>query len=162
MGCRNPHRLLILLALLIALMVSCSPASPSPTPVPPTETAAPTPVPPTVTTAPTTNPSPTIPSPGGRAPAIKNYSLVTGSVLQVSPVAEDSTLDRLVMEITSTAHVENYPSFTDDKVGQEMEILLDSTLAETAAAGNNVQIKVTYRGDERGGGFYGTELTILP
>ncbi len=156
MGCRNPHRLLILLALLIALMVSCSPASPSPTPVPPTETAAPTPVPPTVTTA------PTIPSPGGRAPAIKNYSLVSGSVLQVSPVAGNSTLVRMMMKIISTAHVENYPSFTDDKVGQEMEVLLDSTLAEKAAAGNNVQIKVTYRGDERGGGFYGTELTILP
>ncbi len=157
---RNKPGLLLLVLWIIYsfLTAACSAAAPSPTPVPP----SPTPLPPTPTTALPPIPPPTGPSPNNRVPAIKNFSLVSGSVTSVTPDDSNSAVVHVKVNVISTSHVESFPSFTDDKVGQEIEILLDSSLASTVAAGDSVQVKVTYRGDESGGSFYGSELTILP
>ncbi len=150
--------LLVLWIIFSVLAAACSAAAPSPTPVPP----SPTPLPLTPTTALPPIPPPTGPSPNNRVPAIKNFSLVSGSVTSVTPDDSNSAVVHVKVNVISTSHVESFPSFTDDKVGQEIEILLDSSLASTVAAGDSVQVKVTYRGDESGGSFYGSELTILP
>ncbi len=148
--------------ILIFLAAGCNAAVTSPTPVPP----SPTPLPATPTAVPTAFPTaiplPTDSAPNNRVPAIKNYSLVAGSVTKIEPDASNSAVLRLTLNVTSSSHVEGFASFTDDKVGQEMVILVDSSLVGAAAAGDPVQVKVTYRGDERGGSFYASELTILP
>ncbi len=157
---RNKPGLLLLVFWLIfcVLAAGCSAAAPSPTPVPP----SPTPLPSTPSTAPTALPLPTDPGPNSRVPAIKNFSLVSGKVVGVAPDASNPAVVRVTVSVVSTSQVEGFPSFTDDKVGKEIEILLDSSLASTVAAGDSVQVKVSYRGDESGGSFYGSEMTILP
>ncbi len=157
---RYKHGLTMLVVWVIfsILAAGCNAATPSPTPVPPT----PTPLPPTPTAVPTAISQPTDSAPNNRVPAIKNFSLVSGSVTKIAPDPSNSAVIHLTLKVTSTSHVEAFTSFTDDKVGQEIEILLDSSQASTIAAGVSIQIKVSYRGDESGGSFYGSELTILP
>ncbi len=149
---KNPGSWLFPLLAMIGLLVTgCNSATPSPTPVPPSPTPAPT-----------SSPLPTDSLPVNRVPAIKNFSLVTGTIVKLAPDSAYPVRVQLTLDIVSTAPVESYPSFTDDKVGQEIDILIDSGLVGNAAVGDTVQVKVSYRGDESGGKFYGSELTLLP
>ncbi len=143
--------ILLLISLSGSLLTGCNSAQPSPTPVPPT-----------ITTAPTTAPLPTVSSPVNKGPTVKNYSLVTGSVVKIEPDRVNQSFSRVTLNVTSTSHVESYPSFTDGKVGQEIDVLIDPAQAGTLAVGNTIQVKVTYRGDENGAKFYGSELILQP
>jgi hypothetical protein len=146
------------LIVLCFVIGGCNTAVPSPTSVPPSPTA----IPPLPTVVPTLPPLPTDSPPINRVPAIKNVSQVTGLVVKVAPDSSDPTLLLLTIKVTSTSHVEPYPSFTDDKVGQEIEILIDSSLAELITPTKSVNMQVTYRGDEHGGFFYGSDIAVLP
>jgi hypothetical protein len=138
-----------------------APASPKLTPIPATQPLS-TLVSPTQASLPGNLPNPNSDTPPNKMPAVENHSLVSGKVILVAAYPKNSTRVLIRLSVTVSAPVENFRSFTSDKVGQEIEILVDPALASSVKAGDSIQLKVSYRGDEFGGNFYGSDLTANP
>ena len=144
---------LILAAFILGTIPGCTAATPvplpSPSPVPPT--LAP---PPVKSTAKPNNP------PGNQAPVMENHSLVSGNILAISADPKNSAMTRIQIHVTASNPVQGSVSFTDDKVGSDIDVLVKPAPASTVKIGDSIQIQVSYRGDEFGGNYYGSDLSL--
>ncbi|HVP21917.1 MAG TPA: hypothetical protein VMS73_08655 [Anaerolineaceae bacterium] len=141
--------------LVLSLLVTgCSAATPSSLP-------GLTQVHPVLPTQPVDSSASTVLVPNGGMPARENYSLVSGKVLAVSPDPQKPAMLRAQISVTASDYVQNYPSRTDDKVGQEINVLVPQDLARDLKVGDSIQLQVSYRGDESGGAFFGSQLVIV-
>jgi len=145
---------LVLYILLLGIVPGCTAATPvhQPTPTPATPTQSPAPV-----------GTPALPGnpPANRAPVIENHSLVNGSILTIGSDPKNKSVMRIQIHVTASNPAQGSVSFTDDKVGNDIEILVKPVLAAGIKIGDTVQVQVTYRGDEFGGNFYGSDLSIM-
>lgn len=145
---------LVLCIILLGIVPGCTAAAPILQP-------SPTPAPPTLTPAPVGTPALPGNPPANRAPAIENHSLVSGSVLTIGSDPKNKSIMRVQIHVTASNPAQGSVSFTDDKVGNDIEILVKPSLAAGLKMGDTIQVQVTYRGDEFGGNFYGSDLSIM-
>lgn len=91
------------------------------------------------------------------APVMENRSRITARLVEQAPDETTPGWVRMRVEVLTSAAVEQLPSFTDDKVGQQIDLYVEGE-APSLAAGDTFSALVSYRGDEFGGRFIAQEV----
>ena len=93
-------------------------------------------------------------------PAISNESLIEGVVSEYAIISSDlvgikpnQTLYRLTINITSSHNIDDGPDFLVNMTGQNISFLSKKILSPELF-GKRVRAKARYKGDERGGTFW--------
>lgn len=104
---------------------------------------------------------------GNAVPAISNESLIEGAVTEYAIISSDlvgikprQTLYRLTIKITSSRNIGEGPDFLPDMTGQEVRFLSKKKLSPELF-GNRVTVKARYKGDERGGTFWISNIEAI-
>lgn len=92
----------------------------------------------------------------GAVPVMPNASLVTGTIQSAAPPAQGQQHAVLVLFIQTAEDIDDLANFCTEEVGSSIQVNLrteepDSDLPEP---GTEIQLRVEFRGDERGGGYY--------
>jgi len=104
-------------------------------------------------------PQPGYPAPAG-APVRENASRVGAEILALTPSEKNSEYVVAHVRVNSLGMVEGFDPYDPEMVGKEIDILLTTADAAGLAVGNTISLTVSYRGDEWGGGYYGTAVTL--
>jgi hypothetical protein len=94
------------------------------------------------------------------APVRENASLMGVEVLSISPNEKNSAEVIIHVKVVSSAAANGMDEYDPNLVGQEIDIHLNAADAVNLAAGSTLNLTVSYRGDEWGGGYYGSNLTL--
>ena len=97
------------------------------------------------------------PQPAG-GPVRENASLATVEVLSLTASKENPEFVVLHVLVKVTAPAEGLDEYNPSLAGQEIDINLAAGDAATLAPGDVIILTLSYRGDEWGGGYYGTEI----
>lgn len=100
---------------------------------------------------------PGYPGPAG-APVMENRSRVTARLVERAPDHDNPGWVRLRAEILTSDTVDQMPSFTGDKIGQEIDLYVDAAGLPDLAPGDTFGALVSYQGDESGGRFTAAEV----
>jgi hypothetical protein len=93
------------------------------------------------------------------APAMDNASLMNVEILALTPNPDKADLVILHVWVNTTAPAEGYIEFDPDLAGKEMDIQVAAGDAASLAVGDVIDLTVSYRGDESGGGYYGYDIS---
>lgn len=91
------------------------------------------------------------------APVMENRRRITARLVEQAPDETTPGWVRLRAEVLTSAAVEQMPSFTDNQVGQQIDLYVEGE-APSLAAGDTFSALVSYRGDEFGGRFIAQEV----
>ena len=98
-----------------------------------------------------------IPPPAG-GPVRENASLATVEVLSLTTSKENPQFVVLHVLVKVTAPAEGLDEYNPSLAGQEIDINLAAGDAANLAPGDVINLTLSYRGDEWGGGYYGTGI----
>ena len=101
-----------------------------------------------------------VPPPVG-APVRPNASLATVEVLSLTAVKEDPEFVIVHAMVTAATPAEGFDAYDPNLVGQEIDIHLAVGEAANLVPGDIILLTLSYRGDEWGGGYYGTDISYL-
>jgi hypothetical protein len=101
---------------------------------------------------------PGYPAPAG-APVRENASRMNVEVLSLAQSEKNSEYVVMHVRVNSTAPVDGMDEYDANLAGQEVDITLAVGDAVSLAPGDIINLTVSYRGDEWGGGYYGTEIS---
>jgi hypothetical protein len=99
--------------------------------------------------------------PPARAPVRPNASLATVEVLSLTPSKDRPDTVIVHVLVKTTAPAEGLDEYNPDLTGQEIDINLAAGEAANLVAGDVISLTLSYRGDEWGGGYYGTMINNL-
>lgn len=107
------------------------------------------------------NTSPGYPAPGSEGspstgPVRENASLMNVEVLAITPNEKNTGDVILHVKVNTSIPTNGLEEFNPNLVGQEIDIHINSTDAASLALGDILNLTVSYRGDEWGGGYYGS------
>jgi hypothetical protein len=108
--------------------------------------------------APAGNPGSSYPAPPGSVVA-ENASRMTVEILSLSPAANDPQYVIAHVKVKTSAAVEGKTEYNPNLPGQETDIHLLAADATNLAVGNILILTVSYRMDDAGGGYYGSEIS---
>jgi hypothetical protein len=103
---------------------------------------------------------PGYPAPSG-APVRENASQLQVEILSLTPSDKNPDLVVAHVRVNSLGMVEGFDPYDPEMVGKEVDILLITGDAAGLAVGDLINLTVSYRGDEWGGGYYGTGISLL-
>ncbi|MGA9397721.1 MAG: hypothetical protein WBV22_05605, partial [Anaerolineaceae bacterium] len=107
---------------------------------------------------------PGYPAPGNdspsTAPVRENASLMNIEVLSITPNEKNAEDVILHVKVNTTAATNGMDEFNPNLAGQEIDIHVNKADAANLAVGNILNLTVSYRGDEWGGGYYGSNPTF--
>jgi|GEM_PF-2355674 len=101
--------------------------------------------------------SDTSPSTG---PVRENASAMNIEVLSITPNEKNAEDVILHVKVNSSVPTNGLDEFNSNLIGQEIDIHLNVADTANLAVGNILSLTVSYRGDEWGGGYYGTGITF--
>ena len=90
-----------------------------------------------------------------------NASLVTVEVLSLTPSKDRPDTVIVHVLVKTTAPAEGLDEYNPDLAGQEIDINLAAGEAANLVIGDVISLTLSYRGDEWGGGYYGTMVNNL-
>ncbi len=102
---------------------------------------------------------PGYPAPSG-APVRENASLMQVEILSLSPSEKSPDFVVAHVRVNTTAAAEGFDQYDPNLAGQEIDILLPAADAAGLSVGSIINLTVSYRGDEWGGGYYGSSITV--
>jgi len=105
-------------------------------------------------------PQPGYPAPAG-APVRENAARVQVEILALTPSEKSPEYVVAHVRVNSLGMVEGFDPYDPEMVGKEIDILLTTADAASLVVGDLIDLTVSYRGDEWGGGYYGTGITSL-
>jgi hypothetical protein len=93
------------------------------------------------------------------APVRENASLMQVEILSLtqSKVSPDYVIVHVL--VNATTPVKGFDEYDSTLAGQEIDILLVTGDAISLAPGDVINLNVSYRGDEWGGGYYGSNIS---
>jgi hypothetical protein len=100
-----------------------------------------------------------VPPPVG-GPVRPNASLATVEVLSLATSKNNPEYVVLHVLVRVSAPAEGLDEYDPNLVGQEIDINLAAGDAVNIAAGKILILTISYRGDEWGGGYYGTDISF--
>lgn len=100
------------------------------------------------------------PAPGtSGSQVIDNASQMTVEILSLTPNAKDPRYVIAHVKVKTTTPVEGKPEYNPDVAGQEIDINLLAADAANLAVGDALRLTASFRGDEWGGGYYGSDIS---
>lgn len=87
---------------------------------------------------------------------VSEYAVLSSRIVDVKPAM---TLYRITVKVGSTGKIGRGPDFLRDKIGQDVQFYSKEKMPADVFE-KKVKIKVTFRGDERGGMFWIREIQI--
>jgi hypothetical protein len=109
---------------------------------------------------PQVNPNSGYPAPGASASVVvDNASQMTVEILSLTPNAKDPQYVTAHVKVNFSVPVEGKVEYNPNLAGQEIDINLTVADASALAVGNILNLKVSFRGDESGSGYYGSEIS---
>ena len=110
--------------------------------------------------APQVNPNSSYPAPGvSGSVVIDNASQMTVEILSLTPNTKDPQYVTAHVKVNFSVPVEGKSEYNPNLAGQEIDIKLTVADAANLAVGNILNLTVSFRGDEWGGGYYGSEIS---
>ncbi len=109
--------------------------------------------------APEISTEPAYPAPSGQVVA-ENASRMTVEVLSLTPSANDPQNIIIHVKVNSSAAVEGKTEYNPNLAGTEIDINLTAADAAGLAVGSVLSLTVSFRADNWGGGYYGSEISI--
>lgn len=108
---------------------------------------------------------PGYPAPGGNtSPAIgpvrENASAMNVVVLSITPNEKNADEMILHVKVNSAVPANNLEQYNPNLIDQEIDIHVSRADAANLSVGNVLNLTVSYRGDEWGGGYYGSNITL--
>lgn len=103
--------------------------------------------------------TPGYPAPAN-APVRENASLMQVEILSLAKSEKSPDFVIAHVRVNTTAATAGLDEYDPNLAGQELDILLAAGDADSLAVGNIINLTVSYRGDEWGGGYYGRELSL--
>lgn len=94
------------------------------------------------------------------APVRPNASLMNVTILSILPDEKDSTQVILHVTVNTSQPANGLEEYNPGAVGQELDIRVSAQDAANLAVGNVINLTVSYRGDEWGGGYYGSGISL--
>lgn len=91
-------------------------------------------------------------------PVVDNRSRVTARLVEQAPDDANPGWVRLRAEILTSDTVDQMPTFTGDKIGQEIDLYVEAAGLPDLAVGDSFSALVTYHADESGGRFTAAEV----
>ncbi len=101
--------------------------------------------------------SDTSPSTG---PVRENASAMNVVVLSIIPNDKNAEEMILHVKVNSAVPANNLEQYNPNLIGQELDVHVSRADAANLAVGNVLNLTVSYRGDEWGGGYYGSSITL--
>ena len=83
-------------------------------------------------------------------------------ILSLTPSEKSPDFVVAHVRVNTAAAAEGFDQYDPNLAGQEIDILLPAGDAAGLAVGGIINLTVSYRGDEWGGGYYGSEITSQP
>ncbi len=93
-------------------------------------------------------------------PVRENASLMQVEILSLAKSEKNPDFVIAHVRVNTTAAAPGLDEYDPNLTGQELDILLAARDADSLAVGNIINLTVSYRGDEWGGGYYGRELSL--
>jgi hypothetical protein len=115
----------------------------------------------TVVTLETSGTPPALNPPPVGAPVRPNASLMQVEILTLAPSEKSQEYMVAHVLVIASAAIEGFDQYNPELSGQEIDILLTTGEAADLAPGDILDLAVSYRGDEWGGGYYGTTSSIV-
>ena len=100
-----------------------------------------------------------VPPPAG-GPVRPNASLATVEVLSLMTSQNNPEYVVAHVLVKTTTNAEGFDEYNPNLVGQEIDINLAVGDAAVLAPGDIIILTISYRGDEWGGGYYGSTSTL--
>ena len=80
--------------------------------------------------------------------------MATGEIESVSPLPDRAGDAVICLRVRQARSVTGMPDFVSSEVGRSIDVVVRRGRQLDLQAGSTVQLKISYEGDERGGGFY--------
>jgi hypothetical protein len=93
------------------------------------------------------------------APVRENASLMQVEILSLTPSDKIPDLVIAHVRVNNTAAVEGFDQYDPNLAGQEIDLLLTVADAARLTVGDVIELTVSFRGDEWGSGYYGSNIT---
>lgn len=86
-------------------------------------------------------------------PAAPNESMLQGKLVRIDS-GPDGMGSIWSVEVIASHDVDQLPNFTQAHIGETISIYIHPEMKTSLAPGDNIQARVSYHGDERGGAFF--------